>query len=108
MKPCTFHPQPSKFFFKITRSEKVSYIFSKESFSYISENGTLHFSFNPSPKNKRKTMLRKFLMFHEMETPKNLLIFFSKEAILMFQETFYISGSNFPCSKMKHFIYLSC
>ena len=44
MKPCTFHPQPSKFFFKITRSEKVSYIFSKESFSYISENETLHFS----------------------------------------------------------------
>ena len=44
MKPCTFWPQPSKFFPKKTCSEKISYIFSKESFSYISGNGALHFS----------------------------------------------------------------
>ena len=52
MKPCTFQAQPSKcfpkkfliFFPKKTRSEKISYIFLKETFSYISGNGTLHFS----------------------------------------------------------------
>ena len=52
-KPCTFHTQPLTFFPKKNlhifsyrhRSEKISYIFSKESFSYISGNGTSHFSF---------------------------------------------------------------
>ena len=44
MKPCTFRPQPSKSFPKKTRSKKIFYIFSKESFSYIFGNGTLHFS----------------------------------------------------------------
>ena len=52
MKPCAFRPQPSKFFPKKcliffpknTRSQKNCYIFSKESFSYISRNGALHFS----------------------------------------------------------------
>ena len=44
MKPGTFRPQPSKFFPKKTSSEKISCIFLKESFSYISGNETLHFS----------------------------------------------------------------
>ena len=43
MKPCNFRPQPSKFFPKKiltlfpkeSSSEKISDIFSKESFSYI-------------------------------------------------------------------------
>ena len=47
MKPCTFWSQPSKFFPKKfliffpkeIRSDKISYIFSKESCSYVSENG---------------------------------------------------------------------
>ena len=52
MKPCIFWSQPSNFFPKKfliffprkIRSEKISYIFSKESFSYISGNEILHFS----------------------------------------------------------------
>ena len=39
-----------------------------------------------------------FLKFREMETPKKYFIF---------QETSYISGSNFPCSKIKIFLYFS-
>ena len=52
IKPLIFQPQPSKYFPKKfliffptkTYSEKISYIISKESFSYISRNGTLQFS----------------------------------------------------------------
>ena len=51
-----FSPNPQNFsrksflyfFLKKTRSEKISYILSKESFSYISGNGTLHFPAQPS------------------------------------------------------------
>ena len=52
IKTCTFPPQPSKVFFPKQNcytfplkncSEKIYYIFSKESFSYISRNGTLQF-----------------------------------------------------------------
>ena len=62
-------------------------IFSKESFSYISGNGTLHFS-APSRKNKENLFRKKFLIFQEMEllgsnikkiqeteTPKKFYIF---------------------------------
>ena len=41
-------------------------IFSKESFSYISGNGTLHFS-APSRKNKENLSRKRFLIFQEME-----------------------------------------
>ena len=70
MKPCTFWPQPSKFFpkkFPIffpkkTHSEKNSYILPKESFSNISGNGTLHFS---------PQVLK--IILQEMETLKKLI-----------------------------------
>ena len=60
-----------------------SYILSKESFPYISRNGTLHF-LSPSPKskknkNKRNAPEKKFLIFQEMglssSNIKNILIF---------------------------------
>ena len=52
MKHCTLWPQPSKlfprkfliFFPKKICSENISYMFSKESFSDISGNRTLHYS----------------------------------------------------------------
>ena len=39
MKPCIFLPQPSNFLLK-----KILIVTKKKAFSYISENGTLHFS----------------------------------------------------------------
>ena len=72
--------------------------------SYVSGNIFL------SLKNKNST-LRKFLTSQETETREKFPIFSQKKAVLifqeteiqkkflMFQETFYISGSNFPRSK---------
>ena len=84
MKPCTFRPEPSKFFLKKTRSEKISYTLSKESFSYTFENGTLHFS----------PLARKIKEFHPGKisyasgngNPEKISYIFSKESFS------YISG----------------
>ena len=58
---------------------KISYIFSKESFSYISGNGTLHF-LSPGSKSKKST-LRKFLILW-------------KTSYIFLKESFsYISGN---------------
>ena len=78
--------------------EKFYYIFSKESFSYISRNGP--FNFQPKSKKKKKkkkkgTTLRKLLTLQETEAPK--------KAFIVFQETSYISGSNFLWLKIKIF-----
>ena len=64
--------------------KKNSYIFSKESISYISRNGTLHF-LGQAQIIKRSTSI-KFLILEETETPKNLLIFPQKKAALMLLE----------------------
>ena len=42
--------------------KKISYIFSKESFSYISGNGTLHF-LSPGSKNKKIYFEKNFYIF---------------------------------------------
>ena len=64
--------------------KKNSYIFSKESISYISRNGTLHF-LGQAQIIKRSISI-KFLILEETETPKNLLIFPQKKAALMLLE----------------------
>ena len=64
--------------------KKNSYIFSKESISYISRNGTLHF-LGQAQIIKRSTSI-KFLILEETEIPKNLLIFLQKKAALMLLE----------------------
>ena len=93
MKPCTFRPQPSKSFNKKICSEKIAYIFSKESFSYISGNGTLHFS-------GQKFTSRKFFILQQQETPKALLIFSQKKAVIMFREvTFRVRKMKKPAPK---------
>ena len=71
-----FSTSTVKIFLK-THTEKISYIFSKESFSYIYGNGTLHFS--AQAQKIKNSNWRKFLTHQETETPKKLLIFFSKE-----------------------------
>ena len=98
----------------------ISYIFSEESFSYISRNGTLYFSRNPAQtrqinknpprenffhsniKNFLHALKRKLSILPETETHKNSL-YFRKRNFLIFRETSYISatGSNFPSSKRK-------
>ena len=50
---------------------KHSYIFSKESFSYISGKGTLHFS--AQARKIKKFTPRKFLILQERETPKKFV-----------------------------------
>ena len=73
-----------------------SYIFSKESFSYISRNETQHFA--AQAQKIKKITPRKFLILQETEAPNKFFIF---------QETFYISGSNFQRSKSKITSYIS-
>ena len=79
MEPCTFRPQPSKFFNKKIRSEKIAYIFSKESFSYISGNGTLHFS-------AQKFTPRKFFILQQQEPRKRFLYFLKRKLLLCFEK----------------------
>ena len=90
------------FFLKETHSEKISYIFSKERFSYISGNRTLPPPPPPpTPKKKilifqemelfaqilkhfkKKKPLKKFLIFQEKETIKNLIL----QEMELFQST---------------------
>ena len=61
------NPQKIVIFFpKKTRPENISYIFSKERFSIISGNGTLHFSAQVRKKKKKKKFTpRKFLIYLE-------------------------------------------
>ena len=65
-----------------------SYIFSKESFSYISGNGTLHFS---GQAQKIKIKIHPDKTFYtpilKTETPEKFLIFSQKKVVLPFQET---------------------
>ena len=51
-------------------------------------------------------ILKNFLYFRNQKPPKNFLCF-RKRSFLMLQETFYISGSNFPRSKCKKTSYIS-
>ena len=89
------------FFLKETHSEKISYIFSKERFSYISGNRPLPPPTPPTPKKKilifqemelfaqilkhfkKKKPLKKFLIFQEKETIKNLIL----QEMELFQST---------------------
>ena len=66
-------------------------LFSKESFSYISRNETQQFA--AQAQKIKKITPRKFLILQETEAPNKFFIF---------QETFYISGSNFQRSKSKN------
>ena len=66
-----------------------------------------HEIFSPRPKNKRNSPQESFLYFRKQKPRKTLLYFPQKIAVLMFWETFYISGSNIPCSKIKNFVYFS-
>ena len=43
--------------------------------------------FSPSSKNKKSPPREKFLILHETEAPKKLLIFSQKKAFLTFRET---------------------
>ena len=61
------------YFKKWKTPKEIPYTFSKESFSYISESGN----------------------------PKKDFLYFRKQNFLIFQETSYISGSNFPSPKNK-------
>ena len=63
---------------------KNTSIFSKESFSYISEHGTLHFSAQ-ARKIKKIHPEKAFLILQEMETRKNYL-YFRKRNFYVFQE----------------------
>ena len=120
------HPQKNSLCFRkwnfLTLILKKSYIFSKESFSYISGNGTLDFSsqarkikkIHPEKISNIKTFLifsqkKAVLIFQETETRKKF-IFSQKKTFLKFQETKIlkkipcISGSSFTCSKSKKFL----
>ena len=68
--------------------KKLLYL-SKENFSYIPGNGTLHFSTQAwkKKKKKRKTTQRKFTILTETETSKKFIIFSQKKAVLIFQKT---------------------
>ena len=115
------------FFHKKTCSEKISYIFSKERLTYISENETLHFS--AQAQKIKKSIPRRFLNW-ETKTPKKFLIFSRKKTFLMFRkteapkkflisqailknflrpkskkETSYISGGNLKSLKIKNILY---
>ena len=128
------HPQKNSLYFKkwnfLTLRFKVSYIFSIESFSYISGNGTLHF-LSSGLKNKKiypekilyisgngnflYFLKRKFffysrngtfLIFQEMESTKKFFIFQETELFHIsyngnLKKTSYISGSSSPSSKNK-------
>ena len=77
MKPCTFRPQPSKFFLKKQFRKNFLY-FGKQSlknFSYFRKWNFLTFS-----------QKRAFLILQEMETPKKFLIFSKKKASLIFRK----------------------
>ena len=64
-------------FLELMLSLKISYIFSKESFSYISGNGTfLYFMKRKPPRNFLYFLKRKlFLYFAKWKSPKNSLYF---------------------------------
>ena len=64
---------------------KNSYIFSKESFSYISENETLHFS--PQAREIKKVHVKKISYTSRNGALKKLLIFSQKKAFLIFRKT---------------------
>ena len=78
------------FFPKKERSGKISYIFSRESFCYISEIEPCTFQSSPQNVFKKTTTLKKILIFRKIE-PRELLILpsytFSKESF------FYILGN---------------
>ena len=84
MKPCTFWPTPSKSFAKKTHSEKISYIFSTESFSYISGNGTLYFS--AQARKIKEIHPRKISCTSGNGKTEKCLAFSQKKAVLMFRE----------------------
>ena len=84
---------------------KISYIFSKESLSYISGNRTLHFS--AQALKIKKSTRRKLLILQKTVTPKNFLDFLKRKMFPMFWETSHILGSNFSSSKIKKFLYFS-
>ena len=105
MKTCTFGPNTQKFslkkvlilFPKKTRLGKILLYFLKRKLFLYFQKWTLHFSAQVKKKKKKKkgTTLRKLLTLQETEAPK--------KAFLVFQETSYISGSNFLWLKIKIF-----
>ena len=89
MEPSTSHPNPPKKQKKSTQKKflifpemklsssnikKIPYIYSKESVSYISRNGTLHFS-GQAPKIKNNSSGEKFLHFRKRKSRKKFLYF---------------------------------
>ena len=93
MKSCAFRPQPLKFLPKKfliflpkkTHCERFSNIFSKESFSYIFSNETLHFL--PQARKIKNIHPRKIFYTSGNKTPKKVLVLSIKKAFLVFQET---------------------
>ena len=81
----------TEFFAKKTRSEKISYIFSNESFSYVSGNETLHFSVQARKIKKicpKKISQEKvFLILQETKIQKKFLIFSPEKGFLIFWKT---------------------
>ena len=105
------------FFPKKMHSEKIYYMYLKESFSYISINETLHF-LSQARKKKKNSPWKKFLIFQETKTQnfikrklflylkkrwsrKNSL-FFRKRKFLISQETL----KKFPRTKSKKISYI--
>ena len=85
----------------------MSYIFSKKLFLYFRKRNPAFFS--PGSKNKKISCFnidkfpifsqkKAFFIFREIETPKKFL-YFRKRNFLIFQETSYVSRSNFQSSK---------
>ena len=67
---------------KLTSSniKKISYIFSKESFSFISGNGTLHFSAQ-ALKIKKNPPRENFSRFKKQKRQKNFLCFLKRKLL---------------------------
>ena len=98
MKSCTFWSQPSKFFPKKipynfpkeSHYEKISYIFSRESCSYICGNETGHF-------------LPQARKIKEIHSGKISYISGNGKS----EKVIYISGGNLQSLKIKNFLYFS-
>ena len=90
------HSENNSFYFRKWNFQKISYISPKESFSYISRNGTLHF---PSALNifPKKTTLKKFLIFWKTELKKLLILQKMELSYIFSKESFsYIPRNGSP------------
>lgn len=94
----------------LLRYQKKSYIFSKASFFYISENGTLHFSAQAGKKLHiylRKRRPQKLLMFQEInfQTQKKKRKKEEKRKRKHLKNFLYFGKCNFLATNLKNFLY---